>query len=301
MTTIQQQMQTGPVKANEIFAKLTDTSAAAIKTRDQLISELKIELDRQAEFEEQRLFPVLKKHKETKDLVSEALSVNQKMHKLLAELERMPKDSDAFAAKAAELRDMFQRHLRDDKKEILPVIVKALSDEEASAIAGKTENGKAPVAPARRADGGERQAGGELQAVAAARPSSDTLKADIDAAPQGVQVARVAERPALEAPGERDRGSRSMTALEETHGMAQNTGRAFAGRSMMELLNEQAHHVLQAQTAMAAGRIQTLAEIAQVQSAFMASSFKRMGQINDRYLALIRRWTMVPFLLSARR
>lgn len=99
MTTIRQLIHSSPKRANELFAKLVDTSETAIKTRDRLFSELKNELELQAELEEQHLFPVLKKHKETKDLAAEALKDNRQTRKLLAELESTPKDSAAFGAK----------------------------------------------------------------------------------------------------------------------------------------------------------------------------------------------------------
>ena len=158
MTTIRQLIQTSPAKANELFAKLVDTSETAVKTRDRLFSELKAELDLQAKLEEQHLFPVLKKHEETKDLVAEALDGNRQTGKLLTELERTPKDSEAFTAKVAELRKAFQQHVRDEKKELLPAVVKALSDEEASAVVEKIEDEKAEVEAARREEAEERRA-----------------------------------------------------------------------------------------------------------------------------------------------
>lgn len=158
MTTIRQLIQTSPAKANDLFAKLVDTSETAVKTRDRLFSDLKAELELQAKLEEQHLFPVLKKHKETKDLVTDALNGNRQTGKLLAELERTPKDSEAFAAKVAELRKAFQQHVRDEKKELLPAVVKALSGEEASAVVEKIEDGKAEVEAARRAEAEERRA-----------------------------------------------------------------------------------------------------------------------------------------------
>ena len=66
MTTIRQMLQTGPAKANELFAKLVDTSDGAIKTRERLFADLKAELDLLARLEEEHLFPVLRKHKEAK-------------------------------------------------------------------------------------------------------------------------------------------------------------------------------------------------------------------------------------------
>ena len=73
MATIKQFIQTNPAKALELFGRLLDTSDTALKTRERLFDELKDELELAVNLEEQHLFPVLKKHKETKDLVQEAL------------------------------------------------------------------------------------------------------------------------------------------------------------------------------------------------------------------------------------
>jgi hypothetical protein len=99
MTTIRQFIQTSPVKAMELFTKLLDTSDNAIKTRERLFGQLKDELELAAKLEEQHLFPVLRKHKETKELVQEALSDNKQTRKLLAQLERTPKDDEEFISK----------------------------------------------------------------------------------------------------------------------------------------------------------------------------------------------------------
>src|SRR3954454_917909 len=112
MPTIRQLIQTSPAKANELFAKLAETSGNAVKTRERLLAELKEELELQMRLEEQHLFPVLRKRKETKDLVPDALNDNKETRKAPAELERTPKESEAFASKVAELRKAFQQHVQ---------------------------------------------------------------------------------------------------------------------------------------------------------------------------------------------
>ena len=47
MPTIRQLIQTSPAKANELFAKLAETSGNAVKTRERLFAELKEELELQ--------------------------------------------------------------------------------------------------------------------------------------------------------------------------------------------------------------------------------------------------------------
>jgi stress response protein YsnF len=158
MTTIRQLLQTSPAKANELFARLADTSDTAVKTREKLFSDLKTELELLATLEEEHLFPVLRKHKETKNLVSEALNDNKQTRKLVAELERTPKDSEEFATKVAELRKVYQQSVRDEKNELLPAILTALSDEEAQAIVERIEAEKAELEDARRAEAEQRRA-----------------------------------------------------------------------------------------------------------------------------------------------
>ena len=58
----------------------------------------------------------------------------------------------------AELRRVFQQHVRDDKKELLPAVLKALSDEEAEAVVERIEAGKAEIEEAKRAEAEERRA-----------------------------------------------------------------------------------------------------------------------------------------------
>jgi phasin family protein len=149
--------QTSPDKANELFAKLLDTSNNAIKMRERLFSDLKEELELLASLQEQHLFPVLRKHKEMQDLVREAINDNQETSALLAEIERMPKNDSAFVGKIAELRKVFQQHIRDDKKELLPAVLKVLSDEEAEAVVEKIEGELAVIEETKRAETEQRR------------------------------------------------------------------------------------------------------------------------------------------------
>src|SRR5918997_4036998 len=158
MTTLRQLIQTSPSRVNELFAKLVDTSETAVKTREKFFAELKGELELLAELEEQHLFPVLRKHKNLKDLVREALNDNKTTRKMLTELEHTPKDSEEFASRVTELRRVFQQHVRDEKKELLPAVLKALSDEEAQAVVERVEAGKAEIDEVKRQEAEERRA-----------------------------------------------------------------------------------------------------------------------------------------------
>jgi DNA repair exonuclease SbcCD ATPase subunit len=154
--TLRQVIHSGPAKANELFARLAETGDGAVKTRERLVAELKAELELLAGLEEQHLFPALRKRPETKALAADALADNKQVRALLAELEPMPKEGQDFPAKLAELRKAFQRHVRDEKRELLPAVAKALSEEEAQTVAEKIAAGKADAEEAQREEA-ERQ------------------------------------------------------------------------------------------------------------------------------------------------
>ena len=189
MTTIRQLIQTSPAKANELFTRLVDTSVTAVKSRERLFAELKTELEFLARLEEQHLFPVLRKHRETKKLAAEALGANRETRKLLADLERTPKDSDNFAAKVAALRKAFQQHVRDEKNELLPAILKVLSDEEAETVVEKIEDQKAEVHAARRSETEERRAEArrEREEIEAAEQNAENAVNIVRAGADGAQ------------------------------------------------------------------------------------------------------------------
>jgi hypothetical protein len=151
MMTTRHFSQTPPDKANELFDKLLATSDSAAKTRERLFADLRDELQLLATLQEQHLFPILQRHA-MQDLLNAAVSDNAETGTLLDELERMPKNSGEFLGKVAELRTAFQRHIRDDKKELLPAVLKVLSDEEAQAVVERVEDEMANFEEMKRAE-----------------------------------------------------------------------------------------------------------------------------------------------------
>jgi hypothetical protein len=143
--------QAPPDKARDLFEKLLATSDSAVKTRERLFADLQEELTLLASLQEQHLLPVLRRHG-MDDLVRQALDDHEETTALLADLERMPKNNGEFLAKVAELRRVFQQHIRDDRKELLPAVLKVLSDDEAEAVAEKVEDDVAAFDETKRSE-----------------------------------------------------------------------------------------------------------------------------------------------------
>lgn len=172
--------QTPPDKANELFERLLATSDSAVKTRERLLADLKEELELLASLQEQHLFPILTRHG-MQELVRDATRDNEETRALLTELERMPKNAAEFIGQVSELRRTFQQHIRDDKKELLPAVLKVLSDEEVNAVIEKVEDEMATVDETKRANA--RRAREQGEAVQRATEGvADTMKAGVEGA-----------------------------------------------------------------------------------------------------------------------
>jgi hypothetical protein len=133
--------QAGPTRANELFAKLSDTSDGGVETREKLFTELKAELELHTGLEEHHLFPILRSNAETEEIVANAIRDNQELQAKLAELESLPKNDEAFPERLKALQNTFRQHARDEKHELLPAVQRALGEEQVQSIAEKIEAG----------------------------------------------------------------------------------------------------------------------------------------------------------------
>jgi len=177
--TLRQILQSATLKSEELIDKISNTSNQAVKTRENLFAELSDELSRYVELEERYILPLLRKDPQNKALAADATKGNKELKSRLEELGAVPKDDDAFLAKVADLNKGLQQHVRDERKELLPAVLKALSDEEAEEVASKIQDGLADAERARR-EARQRQA--------------EQVRREQEAAEQAEQAQRAAAR-----------------------------------------------------------------------------------------------------------
>lgn len=169
-----------------------------------------------------------------RDLLQAAMSDNQKTATLLTELQGKPKNSADFISQVKKLRTVFQQHIRDDRKELLPAVLKVLSDEEASAMVEKVEDEMANLDEMKRAD--NRRSREQIEAVQRVTEDvADTLRASVE----GAQTMAHAMQEALET---------SVSAFSELSRRSTGQGLQLFGRSEGDALglSEEAAHNLRA-------------------------------------------------------
>jgi hypothetical protein len=293
MTTNGTYSQTPPDKANELFEKLLATSDNAVKTRERLFSDLKEELELLATLQEQHLFPVLRKHG-MQDLVQEAVRDNQETNALLAELESAPKNNGEFLSKVTELRRVFQQHLRDDKKELLPAVLKVLSDEEAATVAKNVEDGMASIEETKRAEA--RRAREQVESVqrvaddvtntvragaegaqTAARAMQETLQTSFGAASEMArrstnQALRLFSFPSGDAQGLAEQASENVRAVAQSSTVLAR-GVQDVSREWLELSQQRWHKNLEGLNALA--RCRSVTDFVALQSSLLRDNLEQ--------------------------
>jgi iron-sulfur cluster repair protein YtfE (RIC family) len=105
-------------QVKKLLKDLDDTTDRAIKTRQDLFERLKFSLTVHEQMEEAVLYPALKEHAETKEIVLEAYEEHDVVDTILGELEQTPFVDETWHAKLTVMRENLLRHIQEEEDEM---------------------------------------------------------------------------------------------------------------------------------------------------------------------------------------
>ena len=129
-------------KVAGILEKIDSTTERGVKTREELFTQLKTELDAHARVEETIFYPELEKADETHDITLEAFEEHRLVKQLLAELETMDKGDEQWTARFSVLKENVEHHVEEEEGEMFPKARKVLSNEQAEILGTRMEEAK---------------------------------------------------------------------------------------------------------------------------------------------------------------
>ena len=129
-------------KVAGIFEKLEPTTERGVKTREELFTQLKNELDVHAKIEETIFYPALREAEETHDIILEGYEEHKVVKTLLAELDKLPKDDEKWGAKLKVLQENVEHHVEEEEGEMFTSARKVLSKEQAEELGLRLEEAK---------------------------------------------------------------------------------------------------------------------------------------------------------------
>jgi hemerythrin superfamily protein len=105
-------------QVKKMLKDLDDTTDRAIKTRQDLFERLKFSLTVHEQMEEAVLYPALKEHAETKEIVLEAYEEHDVVDTILGELAQTPFDDETWHAKLTVMRENLLHHIQEEEDEM---------------------------------------------------------------------------------------------------------------------------------------------------------------------------------------
>jgi len=126
----------------DLLEKIDQTTERGIKTREDLFTKLKTELDVHAKIEETVFYPALENEKETRDITLEAFEEHRLVKQLLSELESMSKDAEEWTAKFTVLKENIEHHVEEEEGEMFESARKVLSKEDQESLGTRMEQAK---------------------------------------------------------------------------------------------------------------------------------------------------------------
>ncbi len=126
-------------KVESIFEKLEPTTERAVKTREELFTQLKQKLDVHSHIEETIFYPAIKDADATHDITLEGYEEHHVVKILLSELAAMPVDTEQWTAKLKVLKENVEHHVEEEEDEMFVSARKVLSKEEIEELGARME------------------------------------------------------------------------------------------------------------------------------------------------------------------
>lgn len=129
-------------KVSALFEKLDSTTERATKTREDLFTKLKQELELHTHIEETIFYPSIESAEETRELTLEAYEEHNLVKQLLSELEAAPKDVEEWTAKLTVLKENVEHHVEEEEGELFKKARKVLSESDIETLGQRMQEAK---------------------------------------------------------------------------------------------------------------------------------------------------------------
>jgi Hemerythrin HHE cation binding domain len=127
----------------DLMKKGVETTERAVKGRTALLDTLTAALDVHELIEEKILYPALKPHAETRDIVLEGFQEHHVADVLVKELHQVAKDDEQWGAKFKVLQESVEHHIKEEEGTMFPGARRILSAQELKALGARMRKLKA--------------------------------------------------------------------------------------------------------------------------------------------------------------
>jgi hypothetical protein len=117
-------------KFKGLMDDIEPTTERAVKTREELFTKLRKELQVHETIEEEIFYPALKEHPKAKDLVLEAYEEHNVVDMVMGEIESVAYDDETWAAKFTVLKENLEHHIEEEETDMWKKARQVFDDDE---------------------------------------------------------------------------------------------------------------------------------------------------------------------------
>ena len=133
----------------KILNDLDSTTERGVKTREELFTRVRRELEVHEAIEEEIFYPALKEHPKAKDLVLEAYEEHNVVDMVMAEIQDTPYDDETWGAKLTVMKENIEHHIEEEEGEMFPQAREVFERSELQELAERMKARKDEVLRAR--------------------------------------------------------------------------------------------------------------------------------------------------------
>ena len=105
-------------KVKKLMGEIEPTTERGVKTREELFTKLRGELEVHEAIEEEIFYPALKEHPKAKDLVLEAYEEHNVVDMVMGEIEDVAYDDETWGAKFTVLKENLEHHIEEEESDM---------------------------------------------------------------------------------------------------------------------------------------------------------------------------------------
>ncbi len=117
-------------KVKKLLSELDATTERGVKTRSDLFTKVKQELEVHEAIEEEIFYPALKEHPKAKELVLEAYEEHNVVDMVMQEIEGVPYEDETWGAKLTVMKENVEHHIEEEESEMFKQAKQVFSKEE---------------------------------------------------------------------------------------------------------------------------------------------------------------------------
>ena len=130
----------------KILDDLESTTERGVKTRDELFTRFKKEMQVHEAIEEEILYPALKEHEKAKDIALEGYEEHHVVDQIMTELDGLSYDDETWGAKLKVMKENIEHHIEEEEGEMFEKARQIFSKEELEKMGERMEARKKQAA-----------------------------------------------------------------------------------------------------------------------------------------------------------